>query len=175
MIRVFAVAILFLVSSFHAQASPQRIAFERGMAIWIANIDGSDPKKIAKGSAPDLSADGTRIAFHTDDSNNKDVVRQIAVVDVATKKVTVFKKEIPSDNCQRAIWSADGAHILFSIWTDSDWHLAVTNSDGSDFRYVKKAAPKNNSFWSACWAADGKSIYAQDLNNLYQFALDGKD
>ena len=122
-----------------------------------------------------MSPDGTRIAFHTDEATKKDVTRQIAVVDVATKKVTVLSNEIPSDNCQHAIWSPDGARILFSIWTDSDWHLAMINADGSGFRYVKKATPARNSYWSTCWAPDGKSIYAQDLTNLYQFGLDGTE
>lgn len=151
------------------------MAFERGTSIWIANANGTDAKKITRGSGPDMSPDGTRIAFNTDDSTNKDLTRHIAVVDVATKKLTIFKKEIPSDNCQRAVWSPDGAHILFSIWTGSDWHLAMINADGSGFRYVKKATPKNNSYWSTCWASDGKSIYAQDLTNLYEFGLDGTE
>lgn len=175
MIRtIFALSFL-VVSSFCAWASPQQMAFERGTAIWIANADGSNARKITNGSGPDVSPDGTHIAFHTDASTGNDLVRQIAVIDVAIKKVTVFKKEIPSDNCQHAVWSPDGAHILFSIWTDSDWHLAMINADGSGFRYVKKAAPKNNSYWSTAWAADGKSIYAQDLTNLYQFGLDGTE
>ena len=174
--RLFFAIVCLLFSWSHAiAAASQHFAFERGTTIWIANVDGSDAKKIAKGSGPDLSPDGTRVAFHTDDSNKKDVIRHIAVVDVATKKVTVFKNEIPSNNCQRATWSPDGTRILFNIWTDSDWHLAMIKADGTGFRYVKKATPKNNSFWSACWAADGKSIYAQDLNNLYQFALDGSE
>jgi TolB protein len=171
----FALSFLF-ASCLCANAAPQRlIAFEKGTAIWIAHLDGTEARKITKGSVPDLSPDGTRIAFHADDSTKKDVVRQIAVVEVMTKKLTVFRKEIPSENCQRAIWSPDGQHILFSIWTDSDWQLAMIDADGSNFRYVKKAAPKNNSFWSACWAPDGKSFYAQDLNALCQFTLDGAE
>ncbi len=175
MVRTFFALALLVVASLGAKAAQQQFAFERGTAIWIANADGTNPKKIAKGSGPDLSPDGTRIAFHTDDSNSKDVVRQIAVVEVASKKITIFKKGIPSDNCQHAVWSPDGAHILFSIWTDSDWHLAMINADGSGFRYVKKATPARNSFWSTGWASDGKSIYAQDLTNLYQFGLDGTE
>ncbi len=175
MARTIFALFLLVVSSLCAVASSQQIAFERGTAIWIANADGTNARKITKGSGPDLSPDGTRIAFNTDTSSNKDVTRQIAVVDVATKKVSVFKKEIPSDNCQHALWSPDGAHILFSIWTESDWHLAMIDADGSGFRYVKKATPARNSFWSTCWARDGKSIYAQDLTNLYQFGLDGTE
>src|SRR5437016_14662677 len=90
-----------------ADAAPQ-IAVERGTEIYVAGGDGTNARRITKGSAPDLSPDGKRIAFHTDTSTEKDLIREIAVVDVATKKVTVFKKEVPSQNCQRAIWSPDG-------------------------------------------------------------------
>ncbi|HJT81109.1 MAG TPA: hypothetical protein VJ719_07925 [Chthoniobacterales bacterium] len=162
----------FLTSAGCAFASQQRIAFERGTEIWVANADGSNASKICKGTGPDISADGKRIAFHTDSSSDKDLVRHIAVADVATKKVTVFKKEIPSDNCQRAVWSPDGAHILFSIWSDADWHLGLVNADGSGFRYVKKSQNKN-SLWSYCWAPDGRGIYAQDLTNLYLIDANG--
>ncbi|MGI8889743.1 MAG: TolB family protein [Chthoniobacterales bacterium] len=158
-----------------AGASPPQIAFERGAAIWIANVDGTSARKIGRGSGPDLSPDGTKIAFHTDRASQKSLVRQIAMVDVATKRVTVFRKEIPSENCQHARWSPDGSKILFHIWTESDWHIAMINRDGSGFRYVRKAAPNYNSYWSTCWAGDGKSFYAQDLTYLYQFDLDGKD
>lgn len=172
--------LLFFVSLFTASlgcvAEPSGfLSFERDASIWVANLDGSGAKKIARGSNPNLSPGGARIAFNTDSNDSQSLDRRIAVVEVATKKVTTFKNEIPSDNCQRPIWSPDGTHLLFNIWTDSDWHLALVNADGSGFRYVKKAAPKNNSFWSQCWATDGRSIYAQDLDKLYQFALDGME
>jgi TolB protein len=176
MTRTFFRLVLLLVSSVYTvTASPPLVAFERGPQIYVANLNGTDVKKIAKGSAPDLSPDGTRVAFHTEASSKTKLVRQIAVADIAAKRVTVFKGEIPSENCQRAVWSPGGEHILFEIWTDSDWHLAMINADGSGFRYVKKASPKNNSLWSTCWAPDGRSIYTQNLDKLYQLAPDGSE
>lgn len=155
-------------------AGSQLVAFERGTSIWIANVDGSNAHKIANGSEPDLSPDATRIAFNTDDSSTNDVVREIAVADLATKKVSLVKG-IPSKNCQRALWSPDGKQILFDIWNNNDWDLALISPDGSDFRYLKKAGPTHNSLWSTCWATDGKSIFAQDLAYLYQINLEGQE
>ena len=150
------------------------MVFERGPAIWMANLDGSNAHKITKGTGPDLSPDGTTIVFNTDDSSSKDLVREIATADVATKKVTVLKG-IPSKNCQRALWSADGKQILFSIWNGNDWDLALIAPDGSGFRIFKKAGQDHHSLWSTSWAADGKSIFAQDLDYIYQFNLDGSE
>ena len=163
-------------------AQPQKVAFERGKAIWIANVDGSKAEKIAEGSGPNLSADGTQIVFNTDDSAAKEVVRELAVADVATRKVTRVKN-IPSKNCQRPLWSPDGKKILFTIWNGSGWDIAMINPDGSGFRYVrksqppdpeKKPGPRVEAVWSTCWAMDGKSFFTQDLELLYQFNLDGK-
>ena len=155
-------------------AGPQEVAFERGSAIWIANVDGSNPRKIAKGSGPDLSPDTTKIVFTTDDSSSKDLVREIATADVASKKVTLVKG-IPSKNCYGGRWSPDGKQILFYLWNGEDWDLALIGPDGSGYRILKKAGPEHHSLWSTCWASDGKSIFAQDLDYIYRLDLEGHE
>jgi len=154
-------------------AEPQHIVFERGSAIWIANIDGTKAQKITQGSGPSLSPDGTRIAFNTDNSD-KDLVREIAIADIATKKVTIVK-EIPSKNCYHALWSPDGKQILFYLWNGNDWDLAMIAPDSSGLRTIRKADSEHHSLWSTCWAVDGKSIFAQDLDYLYQLNLEGAE
>jgi TolB protein len=57
--------------------------------------------------------------------------------------------------------------------SEGDWQIGVVKSNGSDFRFLKKAGPNNNSFWSMCWAPQDHSFFCQDLTNLYQFAVDG--
>ena len=161
----------------------QLVAFERGTSIWIANIDGSNARKIAEGSGPDLSPDGSRVVFNTDDSSSNEVVREIAIADLATKKVTVING-IPSKNCQRALWSPNGKQILFTTWNGNDWDIALISPDGSAFRYVrksqprdpeKKGIPKPDPVWSTAWAMDGNSFFTQDLDYLYRFNLEGSE
>jgi len=166
--------VLFFVSSTAWTTSGQVISFQRGANIWVAKANGTGAKKIGPGSAPRISPNGTRVAFQTNGNASEEIERLIAVADLRTGKTTVFKTGIPSTNCQAATWSPNGKKLLFSIFAESDWHLALVDAGGSDFRYVIKASPKNNSFWSACWAPDGKSIYAQDLSQLYQFDLKGR-
>jgi TolB protein len=173
--RIWPAVLVLLVSIGCATAAQQQIAFERGTDIWIANADGSNPKKVTKGTGPDLSPDGKRIAYHTDVSTGKDLVRRIAVFDLTSNKATVFKDQIPSDNCHRAVWSPDGEKILFSIWSDNDWHLGLINADGTGFRFFRKTPAKGDSIWSYCWSPDGKSVYGQDLDNLFQLDPDGKE
>jgi len=167
-------AFVFLVSMSFAADVPRMIGFERGGTVWVAKLDGTGAKKIATGSAPDISPDGTRLAF-THTAGKDGAERRIAFADIATGKVTVFKNQIPSDNCFRPVWSPDGTQLLFNIFTDSDWHLGLVSADGTGFRYLKKAAPQHNSFWSSCWAPDGRSLYVQDLTKIYKIGTDGAE
>ena len=58
---LFAVAI----SRVPAFCGDQHIAFERNNAVYIANLDGMNEKKIADGIFPVISPDATRVAFNT--------------------------------------------------------------------------------------------------------------
>lgn len=182
--RVLAIGlVLTYTAALSLAAEPERVAFERGTAIWIANVDGSKAEKITEGSGPSLSPDGTQVAFNTDDSTARGLVRELAIAEVATKKVTLVNG-IPSKNCQRAQWSPDGKQILFTIWSGDDWDISLVRPDGSGFRYVKKSEPpkpektpglKMDTLWSTCWAMDGKSIFSQDLEYLHQIDLQGAE
>lgn len=175
MIRLLVILAALLLLHASLGAEPRRVAFERGPDVWVANLDGTGAKKIARGAQPDISTDGGRVAFNTDIDNVKTLNRRIAFADAATGKATVFKKEIPSDNCQHAVWSPDGSQILFNLYVESDWQLGLIDADGSGFRYVKKATSRNSSYWSACWAPDGKSVYVQDLEKISKLGLDGAE
>jgi Tol biopolymer transport system component len=62
--KQFIVAI-FLSVAFYAlvNAGQRKIAYERGEKIFVADPDGTHSKKIAEGALPEISPDGTRVAF----------------------------------------------------------------------------------------------------------------
>jgi TolB protein len=165
---------LLLALAAPAFGAQRKIAFERGDNVWTANLDGSDAKKIAAGSLPNISPEATRLAFNTneDSKTRPGPERHIAIADIASGKVTVLK-DIPSDNCFGPVWSPDGNKIAFSIMAEKEWHLGIVNADGSDFRFVKNAGLKSDAFGAPTWARDGKSIFCHDLDNLYHIDLDG--
>jgi TolB protein len=105
--------------------------------------------------------------------------RHIAVANIATGKVTIFK-DIPSDNCFCPVWSSDGSKLAFHIFANKEWHLGWVNADGSDFHLLKDVKPRSDNpfarlidtIWAPAWASDAKSIFCHDLANVYQIDLD---
>jgi hypothetical protein len=107
--KIILLVFSFVVSSGAAFSGDRRIAFARGTTavtscVWVAKLDGTAEKRIAKGSWLDISPDGTRLAFNTDEQSKRQkgrplprLIRHIAVADIASGKVTTFK-DIPSDN-----------------------------------------------------------------------------
>jgi len=164
--------VLLLAGFTAAGAAEHRIAFERNDAVWTANLDGTGEKKIAAGIFPALSPDGTRIAFTTVDKSGTTFVRHIAVVDLATNKTNVFKN-VPSDNVYYSSWSPDGTRVLFTLRVNELWDLGVVNPDGTEFRTLKKGEQEKVTLYSPCWARDGKSIFCQDMTDVYHLDLNG--
>jgi len=167
--------LLSCIASFtFSDAAQRKIAFEHRENIFVADIDGTHQKKIANGALPEISPDGTRVAFNTeaDAKTRPGPERHIAVANLSNGKVTVLK-DIPSDNCFGPVWSPDGSKLAFSIMADKEWQLGLVNADGSGFHFVKNAALKSDAFGAPEWSRDGKSIFCHDLDNIYQIDLDG--
>jgi TolB protein len=166
-------ALLYLVSAAIVSASLM-IAFERSDAVWIASLDGSGEKKIADGIFPAISPDGSRVAFNTvEKTSGTTYVRHMAVIEVATGKLNVFKN-VPSDNSYYPSWSADGKRILFTTRPHEVWDLVVINADGTDFRVLKSGVQNEVTLYSPVWARDGQSVFCEDMTNIYQIGVDGK-
>lgn len=163
---------LLLLGAAGAIAADRHLAFERSDAVWIANLDGTGEKKIADGVFPAISPDGTRVAFNTVEKTDLTYVRHMAVAEIATGKITIFK-EVPSDNSYYPAWSPDGKRILFTLRQDELWHLGLINPDGTDFHILKKGIQDEVTRYSPVWARDGQSVFCQDMTNIYRLGLDG--
>ena len=151
----------------------RKLTYEQDNAVWLANINGSAAKRIGRGQSPELSPDGSRLAYNTVQDDGQPAHRQIVVLDIASGKSTLLK-EIPSDNCMVARWSPDGKQLLFDYYTNNERRIGLVNVDGTRFRYVQASEPKHQSYWAAAWAADGKSFFAEDMKYLYRLDLNAK-
>ena len=61
--RIMSMAVALAGFSATAFPADRHIAFERNNAVYVANLDGSNEKKIADGIFPAISPDGTRVAL----------------------------------------------------------------------------------------------------------------
>ena len=163
----------FALASMTAFAADRHIAFERNNAVYIADLDGTNEKKVADGIFPAISPDGTRVAFNTvEKTSDTSYVRHIAVVDVATGKVNIFK-DVPSDNSYYPSWTADGKQILFTTRPHEVWDFVVTSADGTNFHVLKPGVQNEVTRYAPIWARDSQSVFCQDMTNIYQLGLDG--
>ncbi len=171
--KILTTVLFCLFGTAAAFATPPLIAFERKDVVWIANIDGTGEKKIADGIFPAISPDGTRVAFNTvEKTSDTSYVRHIAVVEVATGKLSVFK-DVPSDNSYYPSWTTDGKQILFTTRPHEVWDLVTINSDGTNFHVLKPGVQNEVTRYSPIWARDGQSVFCEDMANVYQLGLDG--
>ena len=89
-----------------------KIAFSYHGDIWIANADGSGPRRltahVATDTAPRFSPDGTWIAFTSDRMGNNDVY----IVPVEGGEPTQLTFMTGDDNA--LYWTPDGKRILFA-------------------------------------------------------------
>lgn len=164
---------IFSNLSFAEDHPARKLIFERDDAIWIANIDGTSAKKMAGGQSPDLSPDGSKLAYNTVQEVGQPSHRQIVVIDLASGQSTILK-DIPSTTCMEPRWSPDGKRLLFAFYVNDERDIGVVNADGSEFRYVQESEPKHLTYWAATWAADGQSLFAEDMLNLYRLDFDAK-
>lgn len=145
--------------------SPAQIAYESDGWICLAT-EGAKPKKLVKGVYPAFAPDGSAIAYNTEEENGG---RHIAIYDVTAGKSTVVPN-IPGDNSFGPSWSADGRKLAFQIFKNDHWDVGIIGVDGSGFTRL----PVGKEVWSPSWAPDGQSLYAHDMEAIYQISLAGK-
>ena len=156
-------------------AEPLRtLAFERDDGIYVAHANGKDAHKVAAGNYPDISPDGKRVAFTTNEAGAPKITRHVAIVEAAGGKEKILQG-ISSDNSFGPKWSPDGSRLLFNTFEGKNWQLGLINADGSAYRIVKKGASDGQFFSSPTWGADGKSFFCQDMTAIYHFDLAGQE
>jgi Tol biopolymer transport system component len=100
-----------------------------GRDIWISDFEGSNPERVfnciypcVEADDPAWSPDGKSVAFVAfDDDNGNAVNVRLALLDVATKKVSTVFVAQGSDAIDWPRWSPDGTHLVVELqhWSNS--------------------------------------------------------
>src|SRR5882672_9323990 len=95
-------------------ASPAKISkvcFSRGGFVYVKDMKSGVEKRIAKGTYPSISPDGSSVAYSVDGATSKgDMTREIRVVDLATGRVAEFET-LKRYLCYGTVWSPDSTKI----------------------------------------------------------------
>jgi len=157
-----------------APAKISKVCFSRGGFIYVKDMNSGVEKRIAKGTYPHISADGSRVAYSVDGATrNGAMTREIRVVDLATGRAAEFQS-LKRYLCYGTVWSPDSTKIAFGLFKDSRWHAAVLDVKSGDWRILTEKVNTSIGVSSTTWSADSKSILTQDLDNVYQINLAGE-
>jgi WD40 repeat protein len=136
------------------------VAFEGDDAIYVAQVDGSERRRISGASAfpraPEFSPDGTLLAFIS--SSSQDIGGPLFVVptDGSQPPVNVSGDVVVARAYYPAIsWSPDGSHIAFAGNDRGTTAVFVAASDGSGATAITDAAAIHD---LPSWSPDGSFI-----------------
>ena len=174
-------------------ASPdgKRISYHENYQIFVANIDGSDKRRIETGNpfnfVPYWSPDGEWILFVSGEHYNchphivkKDGTGLKKLADRGRYRGVVERLKYPdfhSESSDLPVWSADGRHVFFTAKVDGSVELMRVDLDGN-VTQLTKSKPGTRHYHPAI-SPDGKWVlFGSDRSGtmqLYVATIDGKD
>jgi serine/threonine protein kinase len=139
-----------------APRSGRRVAFVQSStssAIYKLDLKQKDPKPVVSGAIRDIAVtpDGSRIAFISDGSGNRDL--WTAKSDGAEAQPLTRAGEIRVGSPR---WSPDGSQLAFDGYTRAGGDIYVIGQEGGAAR---RLTPESSAESRPSWSRDGKWIY----------------
>ncbi|MGZ8844703.1 MAG: hypothetical protein ACXW18_13640, partial [Pyrinomonadaceae bacterium] len=145
---------------------------------WIYYLapHSSIPRKLAKGNFPALSPDRRRVVYCSpiNTSMSAPASGSLMLFDLASgKTATLFGSNAWFAHPR---WSPDGERISFTLALSSGKReLCVIAPDGARHQTVFTGGEQGiDDIFNPTWAADGESLYFQDMNNLVRVSTSGQ-
>jgi Tol biopolymer transport system component len=140
--------------------------------IYLMDPDGKHRTQLTGGSAHDVypswSPDGKQITYQTNPEGDQD----IAVLDLATRKVTLLTRNNTCDDWGPS-WSPAGDWIVFYSNCDGDRNIYKIRTDGSHRTQLTSTGGTN---WFPSWSPDGKKItFTSNRSGKYRIYIMSAD
>ena len=150
----FLVTGLLLASLNSVRAIGDTIAFSSMGIIYTMSTDGTNLIKLAQGSTPSWSPDGTQIVFSFGLGRFRGDVKDIYIMDAnGANRVNLTQGRHNVNHSP--VMSPDGTKIAFTSYRDDNFEIYVMNADGKN---SKNLTLHLDSDTSPTWSPDGRKI-----------------
>lgn len=153
------------IKAINARFSPDgRIVFTRGGSLYLAEKDGSSPRKLATAPgwalSPAVSPDGKRIRFTLADDNLRFSMWEIN--GDGTDLHQIMKRWADSMGQNDGRWTRDGKYFIFTSENLGRWDLWAIPEDGGFFQRSSAPVRLTNgplSYEEPVASPDGKQVF----------------
>ena len=134
--------------------------------LWVMDSNGSNKRFFVKGSKPQWSPDGEKIAFIKADSND---ISQIFIKHLAHESETQITNF--NNNIKDFVWSKDGKYFSFSSFNEyeNDWLIDIPGKQkDSEYHWTKEPTIVTTMHWKSDGSGEDKigenHLYLVDAN-----------
>jgi eukaryotic-like serine/threonine-protein kinase len=144
-----------------------RIIFALGPALYVADSDGLNPRKLASAATgfvwrPVVSPDGKRITFTRFSPDRLTASLFESTADGIGVRAIPNSRQDVSQCC--GAWSSDGKYLVYSTWHEGSGDLWLLPMQAQLFHGSGEPVRLTNGELShesgACWSRDGKQLFA---------------
>jgi len=143
-----------------------RLCFVRGDYIFIQEPNGRI-KRLVKGSEPSISPDGQTIAFVVVQESK----RHVNLLDIQSGRAVPIST-LNSYQSFHPLCSDDGRQLAVQLVIDHKPAFATVDPRTGDYHLIPSNL-KSDFIWLNSWTSNGSSIVLNDLEYVYDLALDG--
>ncbi len=153
------------------------LCFTRGNAIYTMNLKTGAIKRIAVGFDPNISRDGSEVAFTVSRNSDPDVNRIIQIKNLSTGKVRAFPS-LAKNTHYGPLWSPKDKGLIalhvFSLAPSARWDAGLLDTATGTWKNLTAGIKSDGGVYLSSWTPGGASIICHDLRDVYEVGLDGR-
>lgn len=153
------------------------LCFSRGDAIYTMNMKSGAIKRVALGYDPNISRDGSEVAYTVSRDNDRDVNRIVNIKNLSTGKVRAFPS-LAKNTHYGPVWSPKDARLIalhvFSLAPSARWDAGLLDTSSGEWKNLTAGIKSDGGVYLSSWTPGGRSIICHDLRDVYEVDLDGR-